>query len=169
MPARRDQPRRRPQDAQVRDFRAAHAGSSSGSGVHVTSASIDSILRIIASRFPVITALEQLADLAPIDRILRDLRTGAEVMYKLVLTWNVVDNNGEPTQYVQYFRAKAKAIGEGGLTMAEICTDLAEEARDSKELAMEQGSSTIFTSLAKLELTVISGERQRRRDRRVQQ
>ena len=54
--------------------------------MHVTGRSVDGILRIIATRFPVITALEQLADLPPVDRLLRDLRTGVEIKYKLYLT-----------------------------------------------------------------------------------
>ena len=79
--------RNRRGQAPVHAFRAAHAGSSSGSGVHVTSASIDGVLRIIATRFPVITAFEELADLAPVDHALHHLRTGMEVEYKFVLTW----------------------------------------------------------------------------------
>ena len=119
------------------------------------SASIDGILRIIASNFPMITALEQLADLAPVDRLLQDLPTGTEVKYKLILTWNILDSNGEPDEFHQGLSQRAKAVGENGLTMAEIVGELAEEARDKRELATEQGSSTVFTSLVKLELSVI--------------
>ena len=87
----------------------------------MTSATIKGILRVLARNFPEeVIALEQLADLAGVDRALRELRPGSEVVYQLNLVWNVLDNDGFPTEYRQTFRKKKKAVGEGGLTMAEI-------------------------------------------------